>query len=106
LTIERHVRFAFENISVEPSRHFFVSRELWRRRCAANAKPIYAEAFGAVELRGAERRQQEKKMAKAQRRGNREARKPKAIKAPVAAPAAPFAVKGASVATSPPKRKG
>ena len=45
-------------------------------------------------------------MSKAQRRGNREARKPKATKAPVAAPATPFAVKGASVATSPPKRKG
>jgi hypothetical protein len=45
-------------------------------------------------------------MAKAQRRGNREARKPKAVKALVAAPASPFAVKGASVATSAPKRKG
>jgi hypothetical protein len=44
-------------------------------------------------------------MAKAQRRGNREARKPKAVKAPVAAPASPFAVKSVSVATSPPKRK-
>jgi hypothetical protein len=79
---------------------------LWRRRCAANAKPIHAEAVGAVELRGAERRRQERKMAKEQRRGNREARKPKAVKAPVAAPASPFAVKGASVATSPLKRKG
>jgi hypothetical protein len=37
-------------------------------------------------------------MSKAQRRGNREARKPKAAKAPVAPPAAPFAVIGASVA--------
>ncbi len=45
-------------------------------------------------------------MAKEQRRGNREARKPKAIKAPVAAPTTSFAAKGASVATSPPKRKG
>ncbi len=45
-------------------------------------------------------------MAKAQRRGNRDARKPKAVKAPVAASPSPFAVKGASVAASPPKRKG
>jgi len=45
-------------------------------------------------------------MSKAQRRGNREARKPKAVKAPVAAPASPFAAQGASVATSPPRRKG
>lgn len=44
-------------------------------------------------------------MAKAQRRGNREARKPKAVKTPVAAPASPFAVKGAPVTTNPPKRK-
>ena len=45
-------------------------------------------------------------MAKAQRHGNREARKPKAAKAVVAAPTSPFAVKGASVAASAPKRKG
>jgi hypothetical protein len=63
-------------------------------------------AVDAVELRGARRRQQERKMAKAQRHGNREARKPKAAKAVVAAPTSPFAVKGASVAASAPKRKG
>jgi hypothetical protein len=45
-------------------------------------------------------------MAKSQRRGNREARKPKATKPAVAATAAPFAVKGATIASSPPKRKG
>jgi hypothetical protein len=48
----------------------------------------------------------EKKMAKSQRRGNKEARKPKAAKPSVAAPASPFAPKSASAATSPPKRKG
>lgn len=47
-------------------------------------------------------------MAKEQRRGNREARKPKAPKpkAPKLPVASPFAVKGASVAASAPKRKG
>ncbi len=45
-------------------------------------------------------------MAKSQRRGNKEARKPKAAKPSVAALASPFAPKSASAATSPPKRKG
>ena len=45
-------------------------------------------------------------MSKAKRRGNRETRKPKAVEAPVAAPAAPFAVKGASITASLPRRKG
>jgi hypothetical protein len=45
-------------------------------------------------------------MAKSQRRGNREARKPKAPKPAVAAPASPFAAKSSSIATSPPKRNG
>ena len=44
-------------------------------------------------------------MSKDKCRGNREARKPKSVKAPVATPEAPFAVKGASIATSFPKRK-
>ena len=45
-------------------------------------------------------------MAKSQRRGNKEARKPKATKPQVAAAASPFAVKGVSAPNSPPKRKG
>jgi hypothetical protein len=45
-------------------------------------------------------------MAKSQRRGNKEARKPKSTKPQAAAPASPFAVKGASIPNSPPKRKG
>ncbi len=45
-------------------------------------------------------------MAKEQRRGNREVRKPKAAKPSVATPASPFPVKGASIPTSGPKRKG
>jgi len=49
---------------------------------------------------------EEKKMAKSQRRGNKEARKPKATKPQVAATLSPFAVKGASMPISPPKRKG
>lgn len=44
-------------------------------------------------------------MSKDKRRGNREARKPKAVKAAVAAPTAPVAVKRASIATGFPKRK-
>jgi hypothetical protein len=45
-------------------------------------------------------------MSRDKRRGNREARKPKAVKATVAAPEAPFAAKGESIAASLPKRKG
>jgi hypothetical protein len=45
-------------------------------------------------------------MAKSQRHGNREARKPKAAKPLVAASVSPFVAKAASVATLPPKRKG
>ena len=45
-------------------------------------------------------------MAKSQRHGNREARKPKAAKPLVAASVSPFATKAESVATLPPKRKG
>jgi hypothetical protein len=50
--------------------------------------------------------QQEKEMAKSQRRGNKEARKPKTAKPASAAPVSPFVVKGAAVPNSPPKRKG
>jgi hypothetical protein len=45
-------------------------------------------------------------MAKSQRRGNKEARKPKATKPQVATPASPFAERAASIPNSPPKRKG
>ena len=45
-------------------------------------------------------------MAKSQRRGNKEARKPKTAKPASAAPVSPFVVKGAAVPNSPPKRKG
>ncbi len=45
-------------------------------------------------------------MAKSQRRGNKEARKPKATKPQVAATASPFAARGATIPDSPPKRKG
>ena len=45
-------------------------------------------------------------MAKSQRHGNREARKPKAAKPLAATPLSPFTTKPASVATLPPKRKG
>jgi hypothetical protein len=45
-------------------------------------------------------------MAKSQRHGNKEARKPKAPKPTVAAQTSPFAPKSGSIATSPPKRKG
>jgi hypothetical protein len=55
---------------------------------------------------GTRRRQQENKMAKSQRRGNKEARKPKTAKPANAAPVSPFVVKGASTPSSPPKRKG
>jgi hypothetical protein len=44
-------------------------------------------------------------MAKQQRRGNREIRKPKAVKSAVAAPISPFALKTPSGATTTPKRK-
>jgi len=44
-------------------------------------------------------------MAKEQRRGNREIRKPKAVKSAVAAPISPFALKAPSAATTTPKRK-
>jgi len=45
-------------------------------------------------------------MAKSQRRGNKEARKPKTAKPISAAPVSPFGAKSAAAATSPPKRKG
>jgi hypothetical protein len=45
-------------------------------------------------------------MAKSQRHGNREARKPKAAKPLIAASVSPFAPKAASVAAPGPKRKG
>jgi len=45
-------------------------------------------------------------MAKSQRRGNKEARKPKTAKPASAAPVSPFVAKGASIPNSPPKRKG
>ena len=61
---------------------------------------------GAASGCGARRRQQEKEMAKSQRRGNKEARKPKTAKPASAAPVSPFVVKGAAVPNSPPKRKG
>jgi hypothetical protein len=73
--------------------------------CRSSRRDTFSQAAN-YGVGGVESRQQERKMAKAQRRGNREARKPKVVKAPVAAPESPFAVKGASVATSPPKRKG
>jgi len=44
-------------------------------------------------------------MAKSQRRGNKEARKPKAPKPVGATPPSPFAGKSPPIATSPPKRK-
>ena len=44
-------------------------------------------------------------MAKSQRHGNREARKPKSTKPHAAAPVSPFAAKAAPIATLPPKRK-
>ncbi len=44
-------------------------------------------------------------MAKAQRHGNREIRKPKALKAAVAAPVSPFASKAPASAAPMPKRK-
>jgi hypothetical protein len=45
-------------------------------------------------------------MAKEQRRGNKEARKPKATKPAAAAVPSPFAAKGGSASPTPPKRKG
>jgi hypothetical protein len=45
-------------------------------------------------------------MAKEQRRGNKEARKPKAAKSVAAAPASPFVKKVGSVPELPPKRMG
>ena len=48
----------------------------------------------------------ETNMAKSQRRGNKEARKPKTAKPAGAAPISPFVARSASAATNPPKRKG
>ena len=45
-------------------------------------------------------------MAKSQRHGNREARKPKAAKPAATVPVSPFTTKAASGATIPPNRKG
>ena len=45
-------------------------------------------------------------MAKGQRRGNKEVRKPKATKLAAAAAPSPFAAKGGSASPIPPKRKG
>lgn len=45
-------------------------------------------------------------MAKGQRRGNREARKPKAPKPTLVPPTSPFAVKNAPAVTNAPKRNG
>jgi len=45
-------------------------------------------------------------MAKEQRRGNKEARKPKVVKAVAVAPVSPFGKKSGAVAETPPKRKG
>jgi hypothetical protein len=45
-------------------------------------------------------------MAKSQRHGNREARKPKAAKPLATALVSPFATKAAPAAAVPPKRKG
>jgi len=44
-------------------------------------------------------------MAKEKRRGNREIRKPKAVRSAATAPVSPFAKKGPSAATAPTKRK-
>jgi hypothetical protein len=44
-------------------------------------------------------------MAKAQKRGNKEAKKPKKVKEPVAAPS-PFAKTASAAAGQPPKKKG
>jgi hypothetical protein len=60
---------------------------------------------GSKHNSGAQGHQKERKMAKQQRRSNREIRKPKANKSTVAAPTSPFALKAPSVATSAPKRK-
>jgi hypothetical protein len=91
-------------IRVERFRLFCVRRGV-RRLSHSSARAIDA---AGVEPRisrncGAGRRRQERKMSKGQRRGNREARKPKAAKALVAPPAVPFAVMGASVANQPTK---
>jgi len=48
----------------------------------------------------------EKKVAKSQRRGNKEERKPNATKPQLAALATPFDLGRASISISPPKRKG
>lgn len=45
-------------------------------------------------------------MANEKRRGNRETRKPKAVKAPVSAPAPLIIGKGVASPANPPKRKG
>ena len=45
-------------------------------------------------------------MAKEQRHGNREARKPKTVKAVAAAPISPFVKKNAAAVEAPPKRNG
>jgi hypothetical protein len=70
----------------------------------------FAAATADVERKGdagiAVAAPKETKMAKSQRRGNKEARKPKAAKPASAAPISPFAAKSASATTSPPKRKG
>jgi len=45
-------------------------------------------------------------MAKEQRRGNKEVRKPKAVKAAAAAPVSSFGKKNGAAPEVPPKRKG
>jgi hypothetical protein len=45
-------------------------------------------------------------MAKGQQRSNKEAKKPKATKPPAGAAPSPFAGKGSSAASPPPKKKG
>ncbi len=44
-------------------------------------------------------------MAKEQKRGNREVKKPKAVKSAAPAPVSPFAKKGPSAASTPTKQK-
>src|SRR5208337_1656138 len=66
------------------------------------AKSVWPGSVGSK--RGVQRCQKERNVAKEQRRGNREIRKPKAVKSAVAAPISPFALKAPSAATTTPKR--
>jgi hypothetical protein len=98
--------FAAEATGVGGLRIFRLRREI-RRPCRSSA-PAFDDAPGATHWSESRRRTppKEKTMAKSQRRGNKEARKPKATKPQVAATASPFAARGATIPDSPPKRKG